>query len=91
MKPQNRLSRWLHWLVRAYQLVLSPYLGGRCRFVPSCSNFALQCFEEMPAGRAALVSFQRICRCHPLGGHGYDPVSLHLKKPNLRSLTKELS
>lgn len=63
-------------LIRFYQLVLSPYLGGRCRFVPSCSNYALEAFETHGSKRAAWLSLRRICRCHPFGGHGYDPVPL---------------
>lgn len=63
-------------LIRFYQLVLSPYLGGRCRFVPSCSHYALEAFETHGSGRAGWLSLRRICRCHPFGGHGYDPVPL---------------
>ncbi|MFT3686658.1 MAG: membrane protein insertion efficiency factor YidD [Phycisphaerales bacterium] len=62
------------WLVRLYQVSLGLVLGGRCRFYPSCSNYAIDAFKLHPPHRAAWLATRRICRCHPLGGHGVDPV-----------------
>lgn len=45
-----------------------------CRFIPSCSTFALEAYEEHGALRGTWLSTRRVCRCHPWGGHGYDPV-----------------
>ena len=61
-------------LVRAYQLVLSPYVGGHCRFEPTCSNYALQALEEHGAWRGSLLSARRLLRCQPFCPGGYDPV-----------------
>ncbi len=61
-------------LVRAYQLALSPFAGGACRFEPSCSAYALQAFETHGARRGALLTMRRVMRCHPLARPGFDPV-----------------
>jgi putative membrane protein insertion efficiency factor len=60
--------------IRLYQGVLGPYLGGRCRFYPSCSEYAAEAFTKHPPHRAAWFTAWRLCRCHPLGGHGVDMV-----------------
>ena len=60
-------------LVRAYQLVLSPHMGRTCRFHPSCSNYAIQSFREYGAIKGFILTVHRLLRCHPWGGHGYDP------------------
>lgn len=60
--------------VRAYRLVLSPYLGNGCRFQPSCSVYALDALNRHGALKGGGLAVSRICRCHPWGGHGYDPV-----------------
>ena len=60
--------------VRAYRLVLSPYLGNGCRFQPTCSIYALDALQRHGALKGGGLMVSRICRCHPWGGHGYDPV-----------------
>lgn len=60
-------------LVRAYQLLLSPHLGSACRFQPTCSEYAVQAFREYGAIRGLILTVYRLGRCHPWGGHGYDP------------------
>jgi len=60
-------------LVYGYQLVLSPLLGGHCRFYPSCSNYFIQAVRKYGAVRGALKGVARICRCHPFHPGGYDP------------------
>ncbi len=60
-------------LVRAYQLVLSPHLGNTCRFHPTCSEYAIQAFRQYGAVRGLILTVYRLGRCHPWGGHGYDP------------------
>lgn len=64
----------LRGLIRAYQWGLAPALQPRCRFLPSCSNYALEAIERHGAVRGSWLTARRIARCHPWGGHGYDPV-----------------
>ena len=61
-------------LVRAYQLVLSPFAGGACRFDPSCSVYAAEAIQEHGAWRGAWLAVRRLLRCHPLARPGFDPV-----------------
>lgn len=61
-------------IVRAYQLALSPFAGGACRFEPSCSTYAMQAFEAHGARRGAMLTMRRVMRCHPLARPGFDPV-----------------
>ena len=62
------------FLIRAYQLLLSPFAGGACRFEPSCSAYAVAAVQEHGAWRGLHLALRRVSRCHPLGGHGFDPV-----------------
>jgi putative membrane protein insertion efficiency factor len=61
-------------LVRGYQLVLSPFSGGACRFEPSCSAYALTAVEIHGLVRGLWLTARRVARCHPLGRPGFDPV-----------------
>lgn len=65
--------RLLLLLIRFYQRFLSPFLGGQCRFVPSCSRYAYACIEGQGALRGSLLSVVRLCKCHPLHPGGDDP------------------
>ncbi|MFD2264180.1 membrane protein insertion efficiency factor YidD [Lacibacterium aquatile] len=67
-------ARLLRGVVRGYQLFLSPILPPACRFEPSCSAYAMEALEKHGAGRGSWLTVRRLCRCHPWGGHGYDPV-----------------
>ena len=62
--------------IRAYQAVLSPLMGGHCRFVPTCSEYALEAYRVHGPLRGTWLTLRRIGRCHPLGGKGFDPVPL---------------
>lgn len=61
-------------LIRAYQLVISPVLPPACRFYPSCSDYAREAVEKWGVLRGVGIMARRLVRCHPLGGHGFDPV-----------------
>lgn len=61
-------------LIRAYQLLLSPFAGGACRFEPSCSQYALTAVEAHGAWRGLRLALRRVASCHPLGRSGFDPV-----------------
>jgi uncharacterized protein len=64
--------------IRAYQVFLSPVLvamfGRACRFEPRCSAYALEAIENHGIIRGGAMAGRRLLRCHPLGGHGFDPV-----------------
>jgi putative membrane protein insertion efficiency factor len=67
--------------VRAYQVAISPLLGAHCRFIPSCSQYAVEAFQTHGAVRGLYLALRRILRCHPYGGHGYDPVPPRSDRP----------
>ena len=67
-------ARAMGWLVRVYQYLLSPYLGGQCRFTPTCSHYALEALVKYGALRGGYLVTRRIMRCHPWRPGGYDPV-----------------
>ena len=60
--------------IRFYQYVISPWLGPNCRFQPTCSAYAIEALERHGVLRGSWLALRRLSRCHPLGGHGYDPV-----------------
>ena len=62
------------WLIQFYRLLISPMLGPRCRFYPSCSVYALEALEQHSLSYALWLIMKRLGRCHPWGGSGYDPV-----------------
>lgn len=73
----NRFSvKFGCFLVRAYQICISPFTGGRaaCRFTPTCSEYTRQSIEKYGLCHGVLLGFKRICKCRPGGGFGYDPV-----------------
>ena len=61
-------------LIRGYQVALSPFFAGACRFVPSCSAYAREAIEVHGALRGSWLAIRRLAKCHPLGSSGYDPV-----------------
>jgi putative membrane protein insertion efficiency factor len=64
----------LGFLIKSYQRLLSPLLGPRCRFYPTCSHYALEAIERHGAARGGALALRRLLRCHPLHPGGYDPV-----------------
>jgi putative membrane protein insertion efficiency factor len=61
-------------LIRVYQWGISPLLGPRCRFTPSCSHYAAEALQKHGLFKGLWLAIRRIARCHPWGGHGADPV-----------------
>lgn len=72
MKPL--LVQPLLLLIRAYQLAISPMLGSRCRFHPSCSDYSMDALRRHGLLRGLWLSVRRLGRCHPWHPGGYDPV-----------------
>ena len=60
--------------IKFYQILISPLLGPRCRYHPTCSNYAVQAIEKHGAFKGVWLAFKRIISCHPWGGSGHDPV-----------------
>ncbi len=73
-KPIGSTTKVLIFLVRCYQGTLSMFLGGQCRFYPTCSEYSLEALRVHGAWKGMWLILKRIGRCHPLGGGGYDPV-----------------
>jgi putative membrane protein insertion efficiency factor len=61
-------------LIRLYQRLLSPLLGARCRFYPSCSHYAVEALQTHGLLKGSGLTVCRLCRCHPLNPGGFDPV-----------------
>ena len=73
MKKIN-IKKLVKYFIRAYQLIISPYLGCNCRFYPSCSNYAIEAIEKKGLIVGVLMALKRILRCNPWGGSGIDMV-----------------
>jgi putative membrane protein insertion efficiency factor len=68
--------KWLALkLIRAYQLILSPYIGWNCRFSPSCSEYMAEAISRYGVLRGGALGAKRLLQCRPGGGEGFDPVS----------------
>lgn len=68
------MKRLLIGLIRFYQWGISPYLPARCRYTPTCSQYAVEAVSRFGALKGGYLALRRILRCHPFGGYGYDPV-----------------
>jgi len=68
------LGRALIGIIRFYQVAISPLTPPTCRYTPSCSAYAREAIEVHGAARGGWLALRRVLRCHPWGGHGYDPV-----------------
>ncbi len=64
----------MKWLFQLYRRGISPFLGPRCRFYPSCSHYAEEAIEKHGLFSGSWMALRRILRCHPLHPGGYDPV-----------------
>lgn len=88
-QPILKAYLWFNWLmgrlliklITAYQYLISPWLGNRCRFYPSCSEYAKQAVLEWGVAKGLMLGSWRLLRCHPWHPGGYDPVNQKLKRP----------
>ena len=75
MKKRFRpLTKLLILLIRLYQITLSPFIGGACRYTPTCSNYGLEALRKYGAFKGGWLTIKRVVSCNPWGGSGYDPV-----------------
>lgn len=70
------VAKLLIGLVRFYRAAISPWTPAACRYVPTCSAYAVEALERHGAARGFWLAVRRVGRCHPWGGQGYDPVPL---------------
>lgn len=86
------MSRWIKKIfilpIRFYQMAISPLLGPKCRFQPTCSHYMVDAIEEWGVFKGIWLGMKRIGRCHPWGGHGYDPVPKKEPKQKMGKPTK---
>lgn len=68
------MKRVFLWLIRFYRTAISPYKRPCCRFVPTCSQYALQSVEKYGAVKGGYLAIKRLLKCHPFHKGGYDPV-----------------
>lgn len=68
------MSKLLVVLIRVYQYLISPMLGQRCKYYPSCSNYAIEALRVHGALRGAGLAAWRVLRCNPFSNGGVDPV-----------------
>jgi putative membrane protein insertion efficiency factor len=61
-------------LIKLYQWILSPLLGPKCRYTPTCSNYGLEAFKKYGPIKGFWLTVKRVVSCNPWGGHGHDPV-----------------
>jgi putative membrane protein insertion efficiency factor len=61
-------------LIKIYQLAISPLIGPKCRFTPTCSEYGKEALQKYGLIKGGWMTIKRIARCNPWGGHGYDPV-----------------
>jgi putative membrane protein insertion efficiency factor len=81
----------LIFLVKCYQLLLSPLFSGSCRFYPSCSNYSIQALKNRGAIEGTYLSVKRVIRCNPYCEGGYDPVPHKEHKCNDQERTESFS
>ena len=68
------LAKALLIVITLYRKLLSPYMVSRCRYLPTCSEYAAEAIVKYGAVKGMVMGLKRILKCHPFGGNGYDPV-----------------
>lgn len=61
-------------IIILYKKIVSPLFLARCRYLPTCSDYGLQAIQKHGPWKGGILTIKRICRCHPWGGEGYDPI-----------------
>ena len=77
------MTKILIFIIKIYQYIISPLLGNRCRFLPTCSEYSIEALKTFGFIKGSLMSLKRIFSCHPIkflgGGEGFDPVNKKVK------------
>tara|TARA_B100001758_G_C18050079_1_gene422645 strand:+ start:58 stop:306 length:249 start_codon:yes stop_codon:yes gene_type:complete len=63
-------------IIKVYQIIISPFIGSNCRYLPTCSEYAIDSLKTFGLLKGLYLSIKRIGKCHPWGGHGYDPLPI---------------
>lgn len=85
------LSRIALALIRIYKVTLSPFFAGSCRYTPGCADYMSESIARHGVMRGGWIGTKRLCRCHPFGGHGYDPVPQSPDPPITRSRDQKIN
>ena len=79
----NQIKYILIKLIKLYKIILSPYLGNNCRYLPTCSEYFIESLEKEGVLKGSIKGTKRILSCHPIkflgGGEGFDPVKKNTK------------
>ena len=70
----------LIFLIRGYQIIISPMIGSNCRFMPTCSEYAMESLRTHGLIKGIFLTIKRVGKCHPWGSHGYDPIPTKMGK-----------
>jgi putative membrane protein insertion efficiency factor len=87
----TRAERVALALIRVYKITLSPLFAGSCRYTPGCADYMSESITRFGVMRGAWLGTRRLCRCHPFGGHGYDPVPQSLGPDHISRWNAESS
>ena len=68
------------FFIKTYQIIISPFLGKNCRYLPTCSEYTIESLKLHGLLKGLYFSLKRIIKCHPFGGHGFDPISKRNKE-----------
>ena len=66
--------------IKIYQYTVSPIIGQNCRYLPTCSEYTIECLKKFGLIKGFILSFKRVSKCHPWGSHGYDPIPNRIEK-----------
>jgi putative membrane protein insertion efficiency factor len=80
-KARKALVATITRLVKLYQFMVSPWLGARCRYEPSCSDYMLDAVLYYGPVKGIWMGLKRVTRCNPWGGQGYDPLLENTRRP----------
>ena len=64
----------LIFIIKIYQFIFSPLIGKNCRYLPTCSEYAIESLKLHGLLKGSFFAIRRILKCHPFGGHGFDPI-----------------